>query len=292
MRESGSFVKTVGEPLRGGIMPELPEIVNLARQMTRTLEGKRISRIELAQPKCLNMRPDRFRRRILRKTVGATRAHGKWLFTRLEPRENLLLNLGMGGDLRYLKNSDTLPAKRQLRLTFNDGTELTASFWWFGYIHLSSDDELLKHKMTRKLGMAPLDPAFTAEKLGSMLSGRRGAIKSFLLDQRNIAGIGNVYVQDILFRARLNPLREIHTLRKGDIEALHRSMRDVLNESIKLGGLKYETDLRGRRGRYGPEHYRVAYKAGKPCPVCRTRIRKIRTGSTASYICPKCQKLR
>jgi formamidopyrimidine-DNA glycosylase len=236
------------------------------------------------------MPPDRFRRRILRKTVGATRPHGKWLFTRLEPRENLLLNLGMGGDLRYHKNSDTLPEKRQLRITFNDESELTASFWWFGYIHLASDDDLPKHKMTSKLGISPLDATFSAEKLRSMFSGRRGAIKSFLLDQKNIAGIGNVYVQDILFRARLHPMREIHTLRKADVEALHQSTRDVMDESIKLRGLKYETDLRGRRGRYGPEHYDVAYKTGKPCPVCGTEIRKIKTGSTASYICPRCQK--
>jgi formamidopyrimidine-DNA glycosylase len=67
-------------------------------------------------------------------------------------------------------------------------------------------------------------------------------------------------------------------------------MRDVLNDSIKLGGLRYESDLYGQSGRYGLEHYMVAYKPGKPCPICKTKVKKIRTGSTASYICPKCQK--
>ncbi len=271
-------------------MPELPEIMNLARQMTRRLARKRISQVELKQPKCLNMLPDRARRRMIKKTMGVTNAHGKWLFTHLEPRENLLLNLGMGGDLRYHKNADMLPEKRQLRLTFSDGTELTASFWWFGYIHVASDDELPEHRMTGKLGISPIDEEFTVEKLSSILSGRRGAIKSFLLDQKNIAGIGNVYVQDILFRARLHPLRAIKTLRESDIHALHQSIRDVLNESIKLGGLRYERDLYGRSGRYGLEHYMVAYKPGKPCPICKTKVKKIRTGSTASYICPRCQK--
>jgi len=220
-----------------------------------------------------------------------TSAHGKWLFTRLDPNDNLLLNLGMGGDLRYHRNEVTLPKKYQLRLTFHDETELTATFSWFGYIHLASTKELPKHKMTNKLGVSPIDKGFTPESLASLLSGKRGAIKSFLLDQKNIAGIGNVYVQDILFKAKLHPLRMTQTLTASEIEALYRSIREVLNQSIRLGGLKYERDLYGRHGKFGPEHFLVGYRTKEPCPVCKTRIVKIKTGSTASYICPRCQRL-
>lgn len=269
-------------------MPELPEIVNLSRQMTKELQGKRIARVELPQPKCLNVTAKRFRR-IVGKTVKETRPRGKWLFTRLDPSDNFLLNLGMGGDLRYHKKPDTMPEKYQLRLSFRGGTELTATFAWFGYIHLASDKELPRHKMTCKLGISPVDEDFSAEKLSSMLAGRRGAIKSFLLNQKNVAGIGNVYIQDILFRAKLHPLHRIETLTKAEIDTLHGAILNVLNESIRLGGLTYERDLHGRRGRYGPEHFMVAYKTGKPCPKCGTIVAKIRTGSTASYICPKCQ---
>ena len=272
-------------------MPELPEIANLARQMTSRLQGKRVDKIELRQPKCLNLTPEKIRRRIVGKTVGDTKARGKWLFTNLDPRDNLLLNLGMGGDLRYHKTADTTPEKYQFRMTFNDKTELTATFWWFGYIHLASDAELPKHKMTSKLGISPIEKAFTVERLGSLLSGRRGAIKSFLLDQKNIAGIGNVYVQDTLFKARLHPLRGIQTLTESEIQALHRSIGEVLRMSIRLGGLRYERDLYGRRGRYGSEQFLVGYKEKKPCPACGTTVKKIRTGSTSSYICPKCQQL-
>jgi formamidopyrimidine-DNA glycosylase len=275
----------------GRLMPELPEIANLAHQMVEQLKGKRIAELDVTQPRCLNMPVKKFRR-IVGKTVKETDARGKWLFTSLHPDDNLLLNLGMGGDLLYHENDTTLPKKRQLRVTFDDKTELTATFSWFGYIHLASDKELPKHKMTSKLGISPIDKAFTAEKLTSMLSGRRGAIKSFLLNQENVAGIGNVYVQDILFKARLHPLRMIQTLTESEIEALHRSISEVLNLSIRLGGLKYERDLYGHFGKYGPEYYLVAYKTGEPCPVCKTTIAKIRTGSTASYICPKCQRAR
>ena len=270
-------------------MPELPEIANLARQMTKQLNGKRITDIDLTQLKCLNTSVRKFRR-INGKRIEETKARGKWLLTRLSPDDNLLLNLGMGGDLRYHKNDDTLPKKYQLRLTFNDKTKLTISFFWFGYIHIASDRDLPKHNMTSKLGISPIDDGFTAERLGSLLSGRRGAIKSFLLNQEHIAGIGNVYVQDPLFMARLHPLRLTQTLTEREIEALHRSVGDVLNQSIRLGGLKYERDLYGRSGRYGSEHFLVAYKTNEPCPTCKTAIAKIKTGSTASYICPNCQK--
>ncbi len=272
-------------------MPELPEIVNLARQMTKELQGKRIGDIVLPQPKCVNMPPKKFRRRIIGKTMKETSAHGKWLFTKLNPSDNLLLNLGMGGDLRYHRKRSTVPEKYQLRLMFADSTELTAAFWWFGYIHLISDKELPKHKMTCRLGISPIGKEFTAEKLSSMLSGRRGAIKTFLLDQKNIAGIGNVYIQDTLFKARLHPLRKIETLTNTEIQALHQAMLDVLHESIRLRGLRYERDLYGRHGRYGAEHFLVGYKENKPCPTCGTAIAKIRTGSTSSYICPRCQQL-
>jgi formamidopyrimidine-DNA glycosylase len=166
---------------------------------------------------------------------------------------------------------------------------LTIAFFWFGYVHLASDKELSKHKMTSKLGTNPLDAEFTLERFGRLLSGRRGAIKSFLLDQENLAGIGNVYVQDPLFKARLHPLRQIQSLSESEIEALHRSIREVLDRSVRLGGLKYERDLHGHPGKYGPRQFLVAYKTNEPCPKCKTKIRKIRTGSTASYICPKCQ---
>ena len=237
------------------------------------------------------MPPKRFRR-IVSKTMRQTKAHGKWLFTEIEPEDNLLLNLGMGGDLLYHKDHSTAPEKYQFKLTFQDNSELTASFFWFGYIHLVSNKELIKHKMTGKLGISPTDENFTAEKLASILSGRRGMLKSFLLDQKNIAGIGNVYIQDPLFRAKLHPLRKIQTLTEAEIKALHLSIREVLNESIKLRGLKYEKDLYGRKGEYGPEQFMVAYKEGKPCPVCGKTIVKIKTGNTSSYICPECQQLK
>jgi formamidopyrimidine-DNA glycosylase len=107
-----------------------------------------------------------------------------------------------------------------------------------------------------------------------------------------LAGIGNVYVQDILFQAKLHPNRRISTLSEKEINILYNAIRDVLNHSIQLGGLAYEKDFYGQKGKLTINEFLVGYKTGKPCPACKTPIEKIKTGSTSSYICPKCQPLK
>ena len=146
------------------------------------------------------------------------------------------------------------------------------------------------------------DAARAAAGLGSLAhdhqapvfacSRRRGGIKSFLLDQKKIAGIGNAYVHDILFRARLHPLRTIPTLTDDDIKALHKAIGAEFRRSIRKGAAAYELDLFGKPGRFSGKDLLVGYREGKPCPECGTTIEKIKTGSTSSFICPVCQRLR
>lgn len=143
--------------------------------------------------------------------------------------------------------------------------------------------------MTAQLGKSPTDRAFTLKYFKELLANRKTGIKSFLLDQKNVAGIGNVYVQDILFKAKLHPNRKISTLTETEKSDLFKAIKEVLNHSIRLKGLAYEIDFYGQRGKFTGEHFLVGYKTGKPCPECGMIIEKIRTGSTASYICPKCQ---
>jgi formamidopyrimidine-DNA glycosylase len=143
--------------------------------------------------------------------------------------------------------------------------------------------------MTAKLGPNALD--VSQSQLAEILSGRRGAIKTFLLDQSKIAGIGNAYLHDILFRARLHPLRTIPTLSGREIQGLHRAIHQELERSIAVGGAWYEVDLHGQRGGFTADDLLVGYREGKECPACRAAIVKLKTGSTASYICPQCQPL-
>ena len=269
---------------------ELPELTVLGRQMRKELPGKRISGVEVANPKCLNMPFEQFQKTVVGETVKSVESKGKWLFIEFNSH-SLLFNPGMGADIIYFKSSGELPEKYQIRFLFDDETGFTIRVWWFCYLHLMSKGKLSEHKLTAKLGISPLDSRFTLDHFRQLLGSKRGNIKSFLLDQKNVAGIGNVYVQDMLFHAKLHPKRKIPSLTDLEITELHKAITSVLNESIGLGGLAYEKDFFGNKGRYGPNQFRIAYKPGKPCPTCQTPIQKIKTGSTSSFICPTCQPL-
>jgi len=271
-------------------MPELPEITVLAKQMNSELKGKQVAKIESKQPKNLNMPPNEFARKIKGKTITNAHARGKWVFIKLEPAYYLLINLGMNGDLLYFSPKQAPPEKYHFKLEFADKTGFTLAFQWFGFIHLVHKKDLDKHKLTGKLGITPTNKEFTLNYFKQLLANKKARIKNFLLDQKNIAGIGNVYIQDTLFRARLHPNCKINTLTEEEIEKLYKAIKDTLTHAIKLGGLVYEKDFYGKHGKFTGDHFLVGYKTDKPCPECGTKIQKIRTGSTASYICPKCQK--
>lgn len=268
-------------------MPELPEIWNLARQMDHTLREKSISQVEVRQVKCLNRPLEEFRTLLEGKHLKGCQAHGKWVFTALAPEGYFLLSLGMGGSLLYHPaQASSLPEKYQVRLGFQDDSALTVGFWWFGYAHAVEHRQ--EHPMTASLGLDPLDDrSFTWEAFRSLLSGKRGTIKSLLMDQHAIAGIGNVYIQDILFRSRLHPNRKIPTIGEEQRHTLYRVIRENLRQAAEMGGLAYEEDLFGARGQF--KDFLVGYREGKPCPECGTVIRKIKTGATSTFICPNCQ---
>ena len=143
--------------------------------------------------------------------------------------------------------------------------------------------------MTVKLGPNALD--LSTEDLRAMLYKRRGRIKSFLLDQSKLAGIGNFYIHDILFLAKLHPLRTVDTLNDAEIEALAQAIRDRLQLSTDKGGAGYEMNLYGQKGGFTMDDILIGYREGEPCPTCDTSIEKIKTGSTSSFICPRCQLL-
>ena len=273
-------------------MPELPEITVIARQMNKEITGKHVSDIEARQPKNLNMPVPKFVKTAKGKTVKTVRSKGKWIFIKLDPAYYMLINRGMNADILHFTSNQKLPPKYQFKLTFSDKSGFTIQFQWFGYIHLVPEKDLTKHKLTARLGTSPTDEKFTLEHFQKLLANRKARIKNFLLSQKNIAGIGNVYIQDILFKAKLHPNRKISTLSEKETTNLYNAIQTILNRSIQLGGLAYEKDFYGQKGKFTANEFLVGYKTGKPCPTCNTPIEKIKTGSTSSYICPKCQPLK
>ena len=267
-------------------MPELPEIANLARQLDQRLPGKKIGAIEVVQPKCLNLPVEDFRAALVGATLHSAAYHGKWIQVHSD-RGWLLLNLGMGGEI-LLVEAGHLPEKRRLVFAFYDGSCLSVNFWWFGSAHYVPEGELEQHPQAGKLGPNAIE--VDAARLKELLRGQRGTLKPFLLDQARIAGIGNSYIHDILFLARLHPLRKIPTLSESEIEALAGAIQQGLRPSLEQGGAFYEMDTYGNKGGFTFEQILVGYREGQPCPACGAPIQKIKTGGTSSFICPACQK--
>jgi formamidopyrimidine-DNA glycosylase len=139
-------------------MPELPEVTNLARQMNHELTGRRISTIDVAQPKCLNMPVQEFCHLVEGTSVGSVTARGKWAFLRLEPGITFLLNLGMGGDALFHAAGAPLSENRQVTVLFEDAAALSLHFWWFGYVHAVRTADLASHAMPRVRNAGSEDP--------------------------------------------------------------------------------------------------------------------------------------
>ncbi len=269
-------------------MPELPEISSRAKEMQKELTGKTIKKVEVLQPKCLNVSKKKFATALEGAKLLGTTYHGKWLFTETT-KGHLLINMGMGGEL-LLVDSKSMPEKWRIAFHFKDRTTLAVNFWWFGYTHYVAKGKLDRHTMSAKLGPNAID--VTLAEFREMLSKRKGAVKSFLLNQERIAGIGNAYVHDILFLAGLHPQRIIDTFTDDEIEALWNGIQKGLKPSLRKRGAFYERDLYGKRGGFKMKDILVGYREGKPCPSCGEKVIKIKTGSTSSFICPKCQPLK
>ncbi len=268
-------------------MPELPEIASRAREFDQYLSGKTIAGIQVLQPKSLNIPIDQFTAALTGATLRSTSYRGKWIVTDTS-HGWLLINLGMGGEI-LLVTPSTLPEKRRLVFDFTDSSCLTINFWWFGYVHYAPINGLDQHPMLAKLGPNALD--LSLEGFRPLLAGQRSAVKSFLLDQSRLAGIGNAYVHDILFLARLHPLRPINSLSPAEIDALYQAIHNGLQPSLDKGGAFYEVNLLGQKGGFLFEDILVGYRENQPCPNCGTLIQKIKTGSTSSFICPSCQQI-
>jgi formamidopyrimidine-DNA glycosylase len=268
-------------------MPEIPEIASRAHEMNGALTGKIIVAIEVKQPKCLNVPLENLQANLRNARISSVGHHGKWLMVETD-KGWILINMGMGGEI-LLVDRDHLPEKHRLVVDFADATCLAINFWWFGYFHFAALDGLKEHTMTAKLGPNVLDlsePEFTG-----LLKAQKGKLKAVLLDQTRFAGIGNAYIHDILFLAKLHPLRVISTLSEAEMHQLYEGIHGGLLPALEKRGAFYEMDLFGNKGDFQMEDIIVGYREGQPCPVCKTPIQKIKTGGTSSFICPSCQPL-
>lgn len=271
---------------------ELPEAICLARQMNDKLTGKTIARVTLG-PVSASLVKQGFinldKVRLAGMKLGCVSSEGKWLFLKLEPDMYLLFALETGGKFLYHSDATSLPDKYHVRLEFADGSLLTEHIVGWGWAKALKPEELAQERYPGPLGMSPVDTDFTLSCLRSILSENSNkVIKYVLMDQRSIAGIGNGYVQEILFKAKLHPKRKVGDITLEESRRLHRAIVKTLNDAIRRGGSQWECDLSGRPGRY--ERIMGEHMLGHPCPECGTRIEKIAVLGGSSYVCPNCQK--
>ena len=271
-------------------MAELPEIVKIAGQMLNMLGGKKIERIEIKQERCSNISSAEFDARARGAVITDVSYRGKWILIYLGKDDVILLSPGMGADILYFTDDNHLPGKFQIEVLLDSHDGFTVRFWWFGRFMLIPVSALGTEPAIKDIAVDPFDSGFTYEYFKSLLAGRKGQIKPFLLNQKNVGGIGNMYMHDILFQAGLHPQARISDMSEPDIRALYDAIQNVLGFSRDKGAFSYEYDFLGNKGGYTPDDFLVGYRAGQPCPTCGEPITAIKTGQTSSYICPACQK--
>jgi formamidopyrimidine-DNA glycosylase len=272
-------------------MPELPEVETVRTQLEPVLTGRRFERVEIHDPRLVRpYEPAEVAAELEGERVAAVERRGKYLIVRFESDRVLLIHLRMTGSLRH--SSDGLDKDPHCRavVTLDDGSDVAyRDVRRFGTWLVLEPGELAPYLSTR-VGDEPLDALFTAARLGERLAKRRAPIKAALLDQRTLAGLGNIYVDEALWRARINPLRPAESIDRNELRRLHNAIRAALEAGIARQGstLRNYALPDGSSGSMQDE-FRVYGRGGEPCDRCGTPIAKTRVGGRGTWFCPTCQ---
>jgi formamidopyrimidine-DNA glycosylase len=270
-------------------MPELPEVETIARELRHDLVGRRVVEVEvrwertIATPPAAELKPALVGRQIM----GADR-RGKYLLFALSDDQTLIIHLRMTGQLHVVGPEAAPDPHTHLVLTLDSGQRLFfRDQRKFGRVYVVADAATV----LRQLGPEPLHPDFTPQELAARLTGRKAPIKSLLLDQHLIAGIGNIYADEILFAAGIDPRRAGRDLQMNEVARIHTVARQVLAQAIFDRGSSLQNYQRpgGAKGQ-NQERHQVFRRTGQPCPRCGTTIVRVVIGQRATHFCPQCQR--
>ncbi|HEY1944705.1 MAG TPA: bifunctional DNA-formamidopyrimidine glycosylase/DNA-(apurinic or apyrimidinic site) lyase [Roseiarcus sp.] len=290
-------------------MPELPEVETVRRGLEPALVGFRLLRVETRRGDLRVPFPDRFAERLTGRRIEALTRRAKYLLAPLDAGETLVMHLGMSGSFRVEQDGETLvppfhnefpklAAHDHVVFTLDSGARVTYNDpRRFGSMILTPTARLDEHPAFRDLGVEPLSEDFDAARLAAVLEGARTPLKSALLDQTRIAGLGNIYVCEALHRAGLSPMRQAGSLnakgRASNVGALARAIREVLEEAVEAGGSTLRDHRRpdGKLG-YFQHSFAVYDREGAACPKprCHGSITRIVQGGRSTFYCPTCQK--
>lgn len=269
-------------------MPELPEVETIVSQLRPHLLGRQIAAVWVGWERIVDRPPvAEFCRRLVGQTFVAAQRRGKFLLFPLHHGDTLLVHLRMTGHLRLLPSNVEPDPHTHAVLTLDDGQCLHyRDPRKFGRLYLVGDAQ----EVVGGLGPEPLAADFDVAAFSAQLAGRRGRIKSLLLDQRFLAGLGNIYADEALFRAAIHPLRLVQSLTAEEITRLHAAVRAVLSEAIAAQGstLRDYRSASGQPGRF-QEQWLVFRRHGEACPRCGAVLQRMRLNGRSTHFCPRCQ---
>ncbi len=273
-------------------MPELPEVETIRRQLAPALEGRRLERIEVRDPRWSDPAPPEAISDALNgRAIEGLGRRGKYLVVSFEDDVHLVMHLRMTGNLLLVPAGAEEPGHLRVVMDLDDGNRLLfVDVRRFGTGDVLLGSGALAEFFASRLGVEPLSPDFTAEALRALARGRKQPVKAFLLTQERVAGVGNIYADEALFRARIHPVRPVGTLKRPQVEALRDAVVETLEAGIDAKGASID-DYRHVDGAQGSfqDRFLVHTREGEPCPRCGATIRKLRAAGRGTYVCPRCQ---
>ncbi|MWV44003.1 DNA-formamidopyrimidine glycosylase [Paenibacillus sp. HJL G12] len=276
-------------------MPELPEVETVKRTLNQLVKGKEIDHVTVNLARIIQ-RPDdidQFAFMLAGQTIQGVERRGKFLRILLDDLV-LVSHLRMEGRYGVYDSSEPVEKHTHVIFHFKDGTELRyKDVRQFGTMHLFQPGEELNMPPLSKLGLEPLDADFTVEKFQAALAGKTTKIKAVLLNQAYVVGIGNIYVDESLFRAGIHPEQLTNTLTDEQFQALHQAVVATLSESVEVGGSSIKSYVNGQ-GEMGMfQHQLKIYgRQNQPCQSCGTLIEKSVVGGRGTHFCPVCQSIK
>ncbi len=274
-------------------MPELPEVETIRRQLSEKIKGKTISSLKIIDPVPIRaVSPEKLVEIVSGAKIEDIGRRAKILLIELSTGYTLLIHLKLTGRLIIASRGEALSKHCHLKFRFEDGTQLFfCDIRKFGYIKPVPSDSLSQVDEVKNLGPEPLDD-FTLDDFKKLLATRKkGRVKPLLMNQEFIAGIGNVYADEILFFAGVKPERDISELKEAEIKKIYEGIQVILPAAVVKRGSSVDdyVDAYGRQGDYVP-YLRAYGRTGKPCFKCGTLIRRIKLGGRSAHYCPKCQR--
>ena len=275
-------------------MPELPEVETIRRQLAPAVEGRVLERMEVLDARwCEPAPPEEVADAVRGRRIERLSRRGKYLIWELEDEVYVAMHLRMTGNLLVVPADDDPPERPHLRvrLVLDDGARvLFVDVRRFGTGIVLLGEAALEEYFSSRLGVEPLSPDFTAEALRELARGRRAPVKAFLLSQERVAGVGNIYADEALFRARIHPLRPVGTLKRGQIVALRDAVVESLEAGIDAKGASID-DFRHTDGAQGSfqDRFLIHLREGEPCVRCGNTVKKMRAAGRGTYVCERCQ---